>query len=179
MSHAHEHDDDHHHPHRPDLEDAPLTHHMALVEALEQWRSRLFTLIVGLRTQNEMIGDMDQTANAMVTSARIINDQFVEQATSIGNHLLGILVLGAGFGLLIGGATAIFVARSITRPLQTLQKDMVTLASDPAAADRLAINARTRANATGFRWRDLLTRWEEIYRRAAQAHARTIRGDQR
>lgn len=54
-----------------------------------------------------------------------------------------------------------------------------TLASDPAAADRLAINARTRANATGFRWRDLLTRWEEIYRRAAQAHARTIRGDQR
>jgi glycosyltransferase involved in cell wall biosynthesis len=54
-----------------------------------------------------------------------------------------------------------------------------TLASDPAAADRLAINARARANATGFRWRDLLTRWEEIYRRAARVHAHTIQGDQR
>ncbi|BAT58319.1 sporulation kinase A [Variibacter gotjawalensis] len=104
-----------------------------MIEALEEWRSRLFTLIVGLRTQNEMIGDMDLTANGMVANARAINDQFVAYATTISNRLMAILVFGAGFGLLIGGITAIFVARSITRPLKTLQQDMMTLARDPAA----------------------------------------------
>lgn len=104
-----------------------------MLEALEEWRSRLFTLIVGLRTQNEMIADMDQTANAMVATANAINNRIVQSANAIGNRLLAILVLGAGFGLLFGGATAILVARSITRPLQTLQQDMATLARDPSA----------------------------------------------
>lgn len=50
------------------------------------------------------------------------------------------------------------------------------LAADPAAADALATNARNRALATGFRWRDLLRRWEDVYRRAAHAHAQSIQG---
>lgn len=104
-----------------------------MIEALEQWRTRLFTAIVGLNMQNDMIADMDQTATAMVESARALNDMFAEEARRIGDFVLTILVLGATIGLLIGSGTAFVVARSITRPLRSLQQDMVALASNPLA----------------------------------------------
>ena len=46
---------------------------------------------------------------------------------------------------------------------------MTRLAHDGAAADALAARARARGLATGFRWRDLLLRWEDVYRRSAEA----------
>ena len=54
-----------------------------------------------------------------------------------------------------------------------------TLASDSAAANKFATNARNRALATGFRWRELLARWEDVYRRAAHLHATPSQGNQR
>ncbi|HEX2216137.1 MAG TPA: HAMP domain-containing protein, partial [Xanthobacteraceae bacterium] len=104
-----------------------------MLAAVEQWRERLTTMIEGLSTQNQMIDDMDATATAMVASARTLNDMFADEATRIGNFVLTILVLGATIGLLIGSGTAFVVARSITRPLQSLQQDMVALAGNPLA----------------------------------------------
>lgn len=43
---------------------------------------------------------------------------------------------------------------------------MDQLGGDGAAADRLADRARAKAMALGFRWRDLLGRWQDVYRRA-------------
>jgi signal transduction histidine kinase len=102
-----------------------------MIDALDQWRERLTTAIAGIRTQNEMIADMDKTATAMVESARALNDVFAEEASRIGRFVLTILLLGATGGLLLGSGTAFVVARSITRPLQTLQQDMVSLAGNP------------------------------------------------
>lgn len=104
-----------------------------MIDALEQWRERLTTAIAGIRTQNEMIADMDRTATAMIDSARSLNDMFANEAGRIGRFVLTILLLGATGGLLLGSGTAFIVARSITRPLQTLQQDMVSLASNPQA----------------------------------------------
>jgi HAMP domain-containing protein len=104
-----------------------------MIDALAQWRARLATAAGGLQTQNEMIADMDQTGTEMVASARSLNDMFADAARRIGNFILTILALGATTGLLIGSGTAFVVARSITRPLQTLQQDMVALAGNPLA----------------------------------------------
>lgn len=54
-----------------------------------------------------------------------------------------------------------------------------TLASDPERANTLSKNAHHRAVETGFRWRDLLARWEDLYRRAAQSKASSIQGNRR
>lgn len=104
-----------------------------MIDALEAWRARFSTAIVGLRTQNDMLAEMDRTAAVMVANARTLNDVFATEATRIGGVLLTILVLGATIGLLLGSGAAFVVARSITRPLQTLQQDMVALAGNPLA----------------------------------------------
>jgi signal transduction histidine kinase len=104
-----------------------------MIEAMDQWRVRLTTAVAGLRTQNEMIAEMDATATAMVAGARSLNDMFTKEANHIGAFVRKMLLLGATVGLWIGSVTAFFVARSITRPLFGLQQDMRTLAQDPAA----------------------------------------------
>jgi signal transduction histidine kinase len=104
-----------------------------MIEAIDQWRTRLATAIAGLRNQNEMIADMDRTAGDMVASARALNDLFFQEARRIGDFVLTILLVGAGIGLLLGSVAAFIVARSITRPLQTLQQGMMELARNPAA----------------------------------------------
>lgn len=104
-----------------------------MLEAIDQWRSRLSTAIGGLRTQNEMIADMDKTAAAMVANARELNDVFAVEADRIGEFVRKILIIGATVGLLLGSVAAIIVVRSITRPLHALQEDMRALAGNPAA----------------------------------------------
>jgi signal transduction histidine kinase len=80
-----------------------------------------------------MIEDMDATAGTMISGARGLNDVFAAEATRIGDFVRSMLLLGATFGLLFGSGTAFVVARSITRPLAGLQRDMLALARDPAA----------------------------------------------
>ncbi|HEY0442078.1 MAG TPA: HAMP domain-containing histidine kinase, partial [Xanthobacteraceae bacterium] len=106
-----------------------------MVDALDQWRARFGTAIDGLRTQNQMIADMDATGAAMVNGARKLNDMFAAEASFIGDFVRKMLLLGATIGLWIGSATAFIVARSITRPLRGLQQDMLTLAGNPAAGE--------------------------------------------
>jgi signal transduction histidine kinase len=104
-----------------------------MLQAIDQWRDRLATAISGLRTQNEMVADMDSTASAMVASARRLNDVFATEADLIGDFVRKILIIGATIGLLLGSGAAFFAARSITRPLNALQEDMRSLAGNPAA----------------------------------------------
>lgn len=51
--------------------------------------------------------------------------------------------------------------------VRALASTMDRLARDPTAAEAMAARARARALADGFRWRDLLHRWEDVYRRSA------------
>jgi signal transduction histidine kinase len=104
-----------------------------MMDAVTQWRERLGTTIDGLRRQNDMIADMDNTAAAMVASARSLNDMFTGDADQLGSFIRSILVVGATFGLLFGSGAAFLVARSITNPLRRLQERMLALAADPLA----------------------------------------------
>jgi signal transduction histidine kinase len=101
--------------------------------SIEEWRTRLTTAIAGLRQQGRMLADMDKTAATVVESARSLNDVFAAEANRIGNFVRNILLIGATAGLLLGSVTAFIVARSITRPLQGLQRDMLALAGDRRA----------------------------------------------
>jgi signal transduction histidine kinase len=104
-----------------------------MIDAIGEWRARLTTTIAGLLNQNDMIADMDATATAMVEAARSLNDMFASEADRIGDFVRKILIIGATIGLLLGFYAAFFVARSITRPLNSLQQGMRELAQDPLA----------------------------------------------
>jgi signal transduction histidine kinase len=104
-----------------------------MMDAIDAWRARLTTAIEGLRNQNEMIADMDATASAMVDGARSLNETFAREAKRIDDFVRKILIVGASIGLLLGFYAAFFVARSITRPLNSLQQGMRELAQDPLA----------------------------------------------
>ena len=102
-----------------------------MIEAIGQWRKALGTTIGGLENQKEMIADMNAAARAMIEGARSLNDLFTGDADAIGDFIRKILIFGAAVGLLLGGATALVVAQSITRPVQRLQQGMMELAADP------------------------------------------------
>ena len=104
-----------------------------MAAALEQWRERLTTTMEGLREQNAIIADMDVTATGMVESARSLNDMFTAEGDRIGGFVRKILMIGATIGLLLGSGAAFIVARSITEPLQRLQRSMRELARNPLA----------------------------------------------
>jgi signal transduction histidine kinase len=104
-----------------------------IIDALDQWRTRLTAATSGLREQNAMMADMDVTAASMIEGARSLNDIFAGEAARISGVVRQILVLGATFGLLLGGIAAFIVARSITGPVKSLQQDMLALARNPLA----------------------------------------------
>ena len=70
--------------------------------AIANWREGLATTAEGLRGQNQIIADMDTTANGMITNAGALNDLFTSDADRIGQAVRTILVLGAAIGLLLG-----------------------------------------------------------------------------
>lgn len=69
---------------------------------------------------------------------------------------------------LLAADEAVMIAPTGTEAVvRALAAAMDRLARDPAAAEAMAARARARALADGFRWRDLLQRWEDVYRRSA------------
>ena len=69
---------------------------------------------------------------------------------------------------LLGADDAVMIAPDDPAAVvAALAAAMTRLADDPDTADRLAARARARALDAGFRWRDLLHRWEDVYRRSA------------
>jgi glycosyltransferase involved in cell wall biosynthesis len=84
---------------------------------------------------------------------------------------LGIPIICVDWGgpqELLGPGDAIMIPPSgPEQVVGALAAAMTGLADDADAADAMAARARDRALAAGFRWRDLLQRWEHVYRRSA------------
>lgn len=104
-----------------------------MIDAIAQWSTALAGTRDALRTQNNMIADMDATASAMLERARQLNDLFTRFADRIGDFVRKILIIGAAAGLILGAVLAYYVARSITDPLGRLKTRMLELANDPFA----------------------------------------------
>ncbi|WP_246337909.1 sensor histidine kinase [Azospirillum oleiclasticum] len=104
-----------------------------VVAAIGNWRDSLGKTASGLRALNATLADMDQDAATMTEAARSLDETLRSEAARIGSLLTTILAVGATVGLLLGGGTAFLVARSISRPVQRLQEQMMRLADDPLA----------------------------------------------
>jgi signal transduction histidine kinase len=104
-----------------------------MISAIEHWREGLAVTSNGLRSQNELIAELNTLADTMVRDASALNDRFASDADRIGRAVRTILLLGAAVGLLLGAGTALVVARSITHPLRRLQETMLELAASPNA----------------------------------------------
>ncbi|MFL7899931.1 ATP-binding protein [Azospirillum argentinense] len=102
-----------------------------MMSAVASWRDSLDKVREGLSVQDLMIAQMDADAKEMASGASALNDTFRSNAETIGAFLRSALVLGATAGLLLAIAGAFFAARSITRPLDRLQRQMVHLAGNP------------------------------------------------
>ncbi|MBP2305492.1 HAMP domain-containing protein [Azospirillum melinis] len=104
-----------------------------VLSAIRNWRDSLRRTAEGLRRLNQLLITMDRDAGALVETARQLDETFRDEAARIGELLTRILVIGATIGLLLGGGAAAVVARSISRPVLRLQKQMTRLAEDPLA----------------------------------------------
>lgn len=104
-----------------------------MIDAIDGWSTRLDTTRAGVAAQNALMESMGRTAQAMLLGAQSLAAVLDAEAVRIGETVRRMLVLGAAFGLLIGIAAALVVARSITRPLDRLREDTLTLARDPQA----------------------------------------------
>ena len=102
-----------------------------MMSAVAGWRESLDKVLQGLSVQERMIARMDADAKEMASGARALNDIFRSNAETIGAFLRTALVLGATAGLLLAIAGAFYAARSITRPLDRLRRQMVHLAGNP------------------------------------------------
>nr|WP_255635653.1 HAMP domain-containing sensor histidine kinase [Azospirillum sp. 412522] len=115
-----------------DLPMAPLLQDEVL-SAIRNWRDSLRRTAEGLRHLNQLLIAMDRDAGTLVETARELDETFRDEAARIGELLTRILVIGATIGLLLGGGAAAVVARSISRPVLRLQRQMTRLAEDPLA----------------------------------------------
>ena len=104
-----------------------------MIDRLDQWRAGLKTTVEGLDDQTRLLSQMDGTAERMIEGARFLDERLTRNAGNMGGIVRNILILGAAAGLLLGGATGIAVARSITEPLKRLQQRMMELAADSRA----------------------------------------------
>ncbi len=104
-----------------------------VLAAIRNWRDSLRRTADGLRHLNQLLIAMDRDAGALVETARQLDETFREEAARIGELLTRILVIGATIGLLLAGGAAAVVARSISRPVLRLQRQMTRLAEDPLA----------------------------------------------
>ncbi|MBP2227930.1 signal transduction histidine kinase/DNA-binding NarL/FixJ family response regulator/HPt (histidine-containing phosphotransfer) domain-containing protein [Azospirillum agricola] len=109
-----------------------------MIDATDSWRRSLTLAKDGLARQEAMIAEMDADAGTMAAGAHRLNDAFGDNAERIGAILRSILALGATAGLLLAATATLLVARSITRPIQSLQRQMVRLAESPLAGQHPA-----------------------------------------
>ena len=104
-----------------------------VLSAIRSWRDSLGRTAEGLRRLNQLLFTMDRDAGALVETASQLDETFRDEAARIGELLTRILIIGATIGLLLGGGAAVLVARSISRPVLRLQRQMTRLAEDPLA----------------------------------------------
>jgi len=113
-----------------------------MIDALDQWRTGLSTALDGLKEQGRILDEMDTTTRRMIEGARYLNENLTRNAEQIGALVRKVLIFGAAIGLLLGAATGIAVARSITRPLRLLQTRMTELSENARAGPIADFNRR-------------------------------------
>lgn len=94
-------------------------------EAIDGWRAQLSTTIGKVEEQNGLVRVMDRLAASMGQDAQALSKVFVDDSARLATFIRRILVLGTVIALLLGIAAAVAVAGSITRPLHTLQRNML------------------------------------------------------
>jgi signal transduction histidine kinase len=100
--------------------------------AIEGWREQLTVTVAKLGEQNALIADMDRRAMLISDNARALSRAFIDDADRFGTSIRRLLLAGTAGALLIGTGAVIAVARSITRPLRSLQATLVRATTDPA-----------------------------------------------
>lgn len=100
--------------------------------AIEGWRDQLTTTVAKLGEQNALIAEMDRRAALISENARALAQAFIDDADRYGASIRRLLLAGTAGALLIGTGAVFGVARSITRPLRTLQDTLVRATTDPA-----------------------------------------------
>lgn len=150
-----------------------------MIDAIEQWQRGLATTTDGLRKQNQIITEMDTAAQTMINGARILNDLLTNDAKSLSSVIRNILVIGAAIGLFLGSLTGWIVARSITRPLQRLQQDMMDLAAADPTVGSIAETERAdelgdMARATNFLVTEIRRREKALTRAKDRADAALV-----
>ncbi|KQT55168.1 MULTISPECIES: sensor histidine kinase [unclassified Aureimonas] len=104
-----------------------------MLDALEMWRDGLAKIERGLSDQNAILGSMGDIAAIMLLEVASLNTTLSANAEEIGATVRQILLIGAVIGLVIGAATALFVARSISTPLKRLENGMLDRAAHGAS----------------------------------------------
>lgn len=99
--------------------------------AIEGWREQLTATVAKLGAQNALIADMDRRAALISENARALARAFIDDADRFGASIRRLLLAGTAGALLIGTVAVIGVARSITRPLRTLQDTLGRATTDP------------------------------------------------
>lgn len=105
-----------------------------MVAAIDGWRGQLAATIATVGEQNRTIAEMDRLSATMSANAQGLSRAFIDDADQFGALIRQWLLLGAMGALLLGIGAAAAVARSITRPLRTLQDSMLRAADDPTVA---------------------------------------------
>ena len=144
--------------------------------AIEGWREQLAATVAKLGDQNALIADMDRRATLISENARALAQAFIDDADRFGTSIRRLLLAGTAGALLIGTAAVFGVARSITRPLRTLQDTLVRATTDPAIGhvalatrrDELGDIARA-SNAFLAELRHREEGWRDAARRADEA----------
>ena len=110
---------------------SPLIH-ARIVTAYRLWLDGLQTAIDMVGRQNALSSNMDSASAEIIDVARALDSSFSLNADQTVRSIRFVLILGAAGGLLLGGFAAAVVARSITRPLGALQKQITRHAHDPS-----------------------------------------------
>lgn len=98
-----------------------------MLDASTAWRAGLTTTAEDLRRQSALVADMEAVGSAMLESVGSLNDLLIAHAQRIWSLARNILIGAAVFGLVLAAALGFAVARSITRPISRLQREMLGL----------------------------------------------------
>ncbi|WP_182086205.1 HAMP domain-containing sensor histidine kinase [Aureimonas sp. ME7] len=100
-----------------------------MIDALDEWRAGLRAVRKGLEDQSRLLVDMSDTAGIMLLQVSSLNNELSRNADAIGTAVRRILFVGGGMAFLMACGAGLLVARSITRPLRSLEKGMIDRAS--------------------------------------------------
>ncbi|WP_245292050.1 sensor histidine kinase [Methylobacterium tarhaniae] len=112
-----------------------------MAAAIRGWRTQLAATVDQVREQEALIAEMNRRDAVIGTNARALSRAFIDDADRFGASIRRLLLAGAAGALLLGTAAVVGVARSITRPLRLLTRNVLKATTDPSIA-RVGLAAR-------------------------------------